>query len=83
MAQVLDTKIYRHAIHPATQRTRTAPLKTANRLEDVQEAVVQQIFGLRSITHIALTQGHKMPCKAIVKLLLSLTIARFQTIDQF
>ena len=43
---------------------------------------MQQIFSCRVIPNIALTQGHEMPCKAIVKLLLRLTLTRFQTIDQ-
>lgn len=43
---------------------------------------MQQIFGHRPIPNVALTQGHEMPCKAIVKLLLRLTLTRFQTINQ-
>lgn len=83
MTQVFDTKIYRHTIHPPPQRTRTTPLKATHSLKDAHKAVVQQIFSRCPIAHVTLTQGHKMPSKAIVKLLLSLTVAFFQTNDQF
>lgn len=75
LTQVLQEQILLHPEEPCLEASRPLPYELSEVGEDVDEAIVQQVFGCHWVTDIAEAYAEQPPCVCLIELSLGIAIA--------